>query len=209
MLMKKIIAGAVAGAIAASSIIVTNLVVDAAPVETLPSGNERVLYSADLSSIAEKNGTTNNWEEMGNINISGIDSAVMENENAYVKMTFSDLGTNGDSNTPVEEIIGWGWDSYNSWLVGAKWYNNYSGEFEVSFVPILVDGVLTAYLPISDFALDEWGQIGGNMQSGNCSTTNISSLKVVEFVAAEEDENGDLPLPSSEILVDELKNTRA
>ncbi len=201
MKLKKILAGVLAGAMAISAVTVTSLTLNAASVSQVPSGNEKVLYTASLDE------TTANaaWGNITNTSITGIDSSVMENENVYVKLMIKSLGdceTDGGP-TKAEELLGWGWDAYSGWIVGVKWYNNYSegAEFEVSFIPFINDeGQIVSYVPISDFKLDEWNQIGGNLQNGSFSSIEVESLQIVEFSIGSETN-----LSKSEIAFSELQ----
>ena len=180
MKLKKLLAAVTAAALAVTTMAVTSFTVSAATSSVeLPEGTEIVLNAADLSGKTVTG--TGNYTDFGNLGIGNVEPATMSNPNAYVKLTVSNAGTGGDNNDPIETIVGWGWASYSGWLYVAKWYNNYSGEFEATFTPIMSNGKLVCYVPISNFVLDEYNQIGGNFQTGNTGSVTIDALEVVEF----------------------------
>lgn len=191
MKFKKIFAAVLAGAVALSSL---SLSASAAAVTTVPSGTETVLYTADLDG---NNTAGASWAELGNVGVTISDTSIMAKDNVYAKLVVDSFGdyTNEDgSTTPATEVLGW---DVSGWLTGVKWYNNYSdstdaeennvsgknGEFEVNFLPFVSEGEIVSYIPISDFTLDEYNQIGGNLQNGHFSSVSLGSLEIVEFTA--------------------------
>ena len=207
MKMKKILAGVLAGAISITSVVVTSLTINAAAVTSIPSGSEKVLYTATL----DKTSMTGQYTEMGTAGITISDTSIMENENVYAKLVVSNYGTftgdDGVENTAVDMLKWWG--DMTAWLIGVKWYNDYSeptGQFDVNFYPILTDDEqIVSYVPISDFELDEYDQIVGNLQNGSFSSVEIASLQIVEFGEAELDENGEVALSKNEITFEALQ----
>lgn len=191
MKFKKIFAAVLAGTVALSSL---SLSASAAAVTTVPSGTETVLYTADLDG---NNTAGASWAELGNVGVTISDTSIMAKDNVYAKLVVDSFGdyTNEDgSTTPATEVLGW---DVSGWLTGVKWYNNYSdstdaeennvsgknGEFEVNFLPFVSEGEIVSYIPISDFTLDEYNQIGGNLQNGHFSSVSLGSLEIVEFTA--------------------------
>lgn len=188
MKFKKFFAAVLAGAVALSSF---SLSASAEAVAAVPSGTETVLYTASLDETT----VTGAWGALGNTSVEITDTSIMSKDNVYAKLVVDSFGdyTNDDgSTTPATEVLGW---DVGAWLKGVIWYNNYSdstdtevdhvsgknGEFEVNFLPFVSEGEIVSYVPISDFGLDQYNQIGGNLQNGHFSSVTLKSLEIVEF----------------------------
>ncbi len=181
MRFKRLMSASLAGIMAVSSSIVCQISASAEAVNK-PEGTETV-----LGTLTTENETTHLaqyascWYQ-----IYGLDKAIFENSNVYVKIAFKfDTAPvfNAAGNT-MADFASWGWDSYSSWLHAGKFYDGTvtSGTTGVNFVPSTSSTGTEwySYLPISDFTVGD--HISGNVQT-NYADTTITSVELVEFSA--------------------------
>lgn len=177
-IFKKVIAGVAALAIAVSGIglgAVSRKEAKAAALTVAPDGTEEVIASVIVADDDEKKTVTSAWGDLGSRNLSNLNDELLADPNVYVKITVSGLGNvdGDDGEMPFEDAM--------SWAILVKYYNNWSAEFEVEFKAVTGSTADRAvgYAPASDFVLDEWGQISGNVSCGHAKGATLESIELV------------------------------
>ncbi len=178
MKLKKVLAGAVAAAMALTTVVTTSFTASAAGLKSVPSGTETVLQSFDLSGTQVSYSTA--WENGDNVGITVSDTSWFSDSSVYIKVLLTSVGMISDN--PIENVVTW--DGYESWATVLNYYNNYDeNQFKAEFIPT-VDSTTDnceCYCPISDVALNYENYLGGNLQTAQAAGLIISAIEIVKF----------------------------
>lgn len=176
MKLKRILAGALAGVMAMTSMAFT---VSAAGLVDAPEGTETVLQAFDLSSIDVE---LTRYENGPNASLTVSDITWFEEDDVYLKATLTNVGlVNGSA---LEDVVTW---DYASWAHMLNYYNNYGeNQFTINFIPIKTStsDECVCYVPISDAALNYTNSLQGNLQGGQPDSITISALEIVRVSTA-------------------------
>lgn len=192
MKLKRLLAATLAGVMAMTSSVVTSVTANAETTETTLGTfftGEAVLSGSSWNS---------QWIQLSHNDQAWTWADILANENAYLKATYSmdDTGVANHNNAFTNGGLEQGW---------------YSGDIKAytsTSIPMYYDGNnveagtdYVAYLPFSELLLtednvDQWGQIGFNMQANMEGEWTLKSVLLVEIKEVVEDE----PVEDEEVL---------
>lgn len=177
MKLKRFLAAALAGVMAITSSVVTSVTASAETIETTLGTfftGEAVLSGASYNS---------HWVQLSDEGQSWTWEEVLENENVYLKVVYSMDATGADNHN---NAFTWG-GLEGGWYTGdIKAYTSDSIPMYYDGTDVVADTDYTAYLLFSKLLLsasnvDEWGQLGFNMQANTSGEWTLKSVLLVKI----------------------------